>query len=165
MSDADDLIRRARAYRPYNALNDGALIASLLAIIERQGAEVERLTHEADGEFVEAAISVMTAYEGFDPRDYALDGITADDFRTFFTEDLGEAWRLTEKAEARATAAEAEAAKLRADKAELRTCLGFFLSDERFQIAVGGNPNVVDAMLARARSALSLPRMEADNED
>lgn len=44
-------------------------------------------------------------------------------------------------------AAEAEAARL-------REALGWFLNDDRFIVAVGGNPNVVDRMLAAARAAL-----------
>ena len=32
-----------------------------------------------------------------------------------------------------------------------RRVLGWFLADERFQVAVGGNPNVVEKMLADAR--------------
>lgn len=34
------LVARARAYRPYNALNDGALVSELLALIEQQAAEL-----------------------------------------------------------------------------------------------------------------------------
>lgn len=36
-------------------------------------------------------------------------------------------------------------------KVRLRQALGYFLADDRFEVAVGGNPIVVDAMLARAR--------------
>ena len=47
----------------------------------------------------------------------------------------------------------------------LREALGWFLSDDRFQVAVGGNPIVVDRMLEAARSALSLRRNEEDGMD
>lgn len=33
---------------------------------------------------------------------------------------------------------------------QLREALGWFLNDERFRVAVGGNPNVVDRMIAEA---------------
>lgn len=36
--------------------------------------------------------------------------------------------------------------------ARLRKALGYFLADERFQVAVGGNPNAVEKMLAEARA-------------
>lgn len=36
---------------------------------------------------------------------------------------------------------------------QLRQALGYFLDDARFQVAVGGNPIMVDAMLKRAREA------------
>src|SRR5271165_5312894 len=38
---------------------------------------------------------------------------------------------------------------------ELAAALGWFLEDPRFQVAVGGNPNAVDQMLADARAALA----------
>src|SRR5208283_4527218 len=38
---------------------------------------------------------------------------------------------------------------------DLAAALGWFLEDPRFQVAVGGNPNVVDRMLADARAALA----------
>ena len=38
---------------------------------------------------------------------------------------------------------------------ELAAALGWFLEDPRFQVAVGGNPNAVDRMLADARAALA----------
>jgi hypothetical protein len=62
------------------------------AEIVRLQAEVDRLTIEADGEYVRAACRVMQANPGFDARDYE-DGITADEFEAFFTEDMAEAWR------------------------------------------------------------------------
>jgi hypothetical protein len=34
---------------------------------------------------------------------------------------------------------------------ELKTTLGFFIEDDRFQVAVGGNPRAVEAMLEVAR--------------
>ena len=42
--------------------------------------------------------------------------------------------------------------------AELETALGWFLRDNRFRVAVGGNPNVVDAMLGEARRILGEPK-------
>lgn len=100
-------IRRAR--------KANATISALKAEVERLKEEVERLENEADGEFVRAAISVMKANPGFDYHDYS-DGITADDFEQFFTEDMNEAWRCSEKEKARAEAAEAEAARLTAER-------------------------------------------------
>ena len=44
-----------------------------------------------------------------------------------------------------------------ASEAAMREALGFFLADERFQVSVGGNPNVVERMLEQARGALSTP--------
>jgi hypothetical protein len=38
---------------------------------------------------------------------------------------------------------------------QLRGALRWFLTDDRFQVAIGGNPNVVDRMLADARSILA----------
>ena len=43
---------------------------------------------------------------------------------------------------------------LRAENARLREALGWFLTDERFVVSVGGNPNVVDGMLSQARTYL-----------
>ncbi len=34
---------------------------------------------------------------------------------------------------------------------ELETALGWFLDDERFRVAVGGNPHAVEKMLSEAR--------------
>ena len=44
-----------------------------------------------------------------------------------------------------------------ASEAAMREALGFFLADERFQVSVGGNPNVVERMLEQARGALARP--------
>jgi hypothetical protein len=44
---------------------------------------------------------------------------------------------------------------LRERVAELESTLRWFLDDERFQVAVGGNPNVVEKMLSDARAALA----------
>ena len=33
----------------------------------------------------------------------------------------------------------------------LRQALGYFIDDERFSVAIGGNPQTVDLMLARVR--------------
>jgi len=44
-----------------------------------------------------------------------------------------------------------------AEVTKLRMALGWFLEDERFVVSVGGNPNVVDKMLADARAALTVP--------
>ena len=38
--------------------------------------------------------------------------------------------------------------------AKLREALSWFLSDERFQVGVGGNPIVVERMIAEARKIL-----------
>jgi hypothetical protein len=35
---------------------------------------------------------------------------------------------------------------------ELEAALGWFLADERFRVAVGGNPKVVERMLTEARA-------------
>ena len=40
-----------------------------------------------------------------------------------------------------------------AEIAVLRKCLGYFLEDKRFKVAVGGNPQVVEAMIAKSRAA------------
>lgn len=38
--------------------------------------------------------------------------------------------------------------------AELTEALSWFLEDERFHVSVGGNPRVVEMMIAEARSRL-----------
>ena len=44
---------------------------------------------------------------------------------------------------------------LRDDRiAELEKALGWFLSDDRFRVAVGGRPHVVEKMIADARTIL-----------
>lgn len=43
---------------------------------------------------------------------------------------------------------------------ELVIALGWFLSDERFQVAVGGNPNAVERMLASARTIYARAKEE-----
>jgi len=88
-------------------------VFSAWAVIAAKDAEIERLTHEADGEFVRAATDVMQEYPGFDARDYEFDGISADDFKLFFAEDMAEAWRQTQAAEARITELQAEVERLR----------------------------------------------------
>ncbi|HQT89101.1 MAG TPA: hypothetical protein PK677_11190 [Acidiphilium sp.] len=45
-------------------------------------------------------------------------------------------------------------ARLAAENQRMRDALGYFLTDDRFQAAVGGNPIVVEAMLRTARAAL-----------
>jgi hypothetical protein len=45
--------------------------------------------------------------------------------------------------------------KLADENERLRVALRRFLDDDRFQVAVGGNPNAIDRMLAEARAALS----------
>jgi len=42
-----------------------------------------------------------------------------------------------------------------AERERLRDALGYFLTDDRFQVAVGGNPIVVEAMLRTARAAIN----------
>lgn len=44
-----------------------------------------------------------------------------------------------------------ENAALLAEIEALREALGWFVADERFQIAVGGNPQVVERMIEQAR--------------
>ncbi len=44
--------------------------------------------------------------------------------------------------------------ELAAQRNALRDALKLFLSDERFQVMVGGNPNVVQQMFEQARAAL-----------
>jgi len=44
---------------------------------------------------------------------------------------------------------------LRAENARLKEALNWFLNDDRFQVFVGGNPNVVTKMFAEARASLS----------
>ena len=85
--------------------------------VDRLRAEVERLTQEADGEFVQAAIRIMQANPGFDWRDYQWDGVTADDFEAFFTEDMNEAWRQVETLQERVEKAEAEVKRIAASGA------------------------------------------------
>lgn len=55
-----------------------------------------------------------------------------------------------------------EIAALQAEVARLREALGWFLADPQFQVAVGGNPIVVERMLAAARAALQ-PKENADD--
>ena len=43
---------------------------------------------------------------------------------------------------------------LRARVERLKEALGWFLSDDRFHVAVGGNPSVVENMIARARDTM-----------
>lgn len=43
---------------------------------------------------------------------------------------------------------------------ELVTALGWFIADERFQVAVGGNPNVVAHMLESARAIYARAKEE-----
>ena len=42
-------------------------------------------------------------------------------------------------------------AELEGCSERLRVALGWFVDDERFQVAVGGNPNVVESMIAEAK--------------
>jgi hypothetical protein len=42
-------------------------------------------------------------------------------------------------------------AELGDQNGRLHAALGWFLDDERFQVTVGGNPNVVEPMIAQAR--------------
>ena len=49
----------------------------------------------------------------------------------------------------------AERDRLKAINAELLAALQCFLSDERFDVAVGGNPIAVNRMLANARAAIN----------
>jgi hypothetical protein len=53
------------------------------------------------------------------------------------------------------TAAASEITRLQDDNRGLLTALRYFLEDERFQVAVGGNPNAIDRMLASVRAALA----------
>jgi hypothetical protein len=45
--------------------------------------------------------------------------------------------------------------ELLAENTKLKAALRCFLEDDRFHVAVGGNPNVVDRMLAEARALLT----------
>lgn len=49
----------------------------------------------------------------------------------------------------------------------LREALGWFIADERFQVAVGGNPIAVEGMLAeaQARYTFSRPITEDNHHD
>lgn len=102
---------RGRAEGALATSETAGVVEGWRARAEAAEAEVERLRNEADSEFVAAAVRVMRASPGFDLRDYQ-DGITADDFEMFFTEDMNEAWRRHEKERARAEAAEARVAVL-----------------------------------------------------
>lgn len=44
--------------------------------------------------------------------------------------------------------------------AELTEALGWFLEDERFHVAVGGNPMVVERMIEEARARLHAAQKE-----
>ena len=55
----------------------------------------------------------------------------------------------------RAFADETAADALLAQLQQAREALGWFLEDGRFQVGVGGNPNVVKKMIADAREALT----------
>jgi hypothetical protein len=44
-----------------------------------------------------------------------------------------------------------QAAELALQVVQLRLALGYFVADPRFTVQVGGNPNVVPQMIARAR--------------
>jgi len=99
--------------------SDAATIAAKDEEIMRFRSELDRLGNEADGEFVNAAVRVMQANPGFNYRDYA-DGITADDFEEFFTEDMNEAWRCYRLESARADASKARASELQAEVERLR---------------------------------------------
>ena len=50
---------------------------------------------------------------------------------------------------------EALASQLAALRDEAKKTLGYFLRDERFQVGVGGNPRVVEAMLSNAAAFLA----------
>jgi hypothetical protein len=51
-----------------------------------------------------------------------------------------------------------EIERLRSRVERLEGALRLFLEDPRFDVAVGGNPNAVEAMLSEAREALSTAR-------
>lgn len=71
-----------------------------------------------------------------------------DRLRTDCTNRHAELMQYVQRAEELGSQIDALEARVR----ELREALGWFICDERFQVAVGGNPNVVDAMLSRARA-------------
>lgn len=54
----------------------------------------------------------------------------------------------------RLVATATSATKAHAELIRLREALSWFLTDERFSVAVAGNPNVVERMLADARAVL-----------
>lgn len=93
MSDPTALVERARAYKPYNHLNDGELVTSLLALIAQQAATIE------------AKDRARTPQEVRD----LFDGMLA---------DFGREQAKRKAAEARATAAEAERDRLVAEERE-----------------------------------------------
>jgi hypothetical protein len=43
------------------------------------------------------------------------------------------------------------------ENVRLRRALGYFMNDERFQVAISGNPFAVEKMLAEVRAILSNP--------
>ncbi len=65
--------------------------------------------------------------------------------------------------------------QLHARIAELEEALGWFVADERFQVSVGGNPNVVPKMIADAQAIytkaadraqwVELPRLKLGKQD
>ena len=46
----------------------------------------------------------------------------------------------------------------------LREALGWFVDDDRFQVGVGGNPNVVEAMIAEAKARHSSDTLKTEQE-
>lgn len=128
-----------------------ARITKYATALAERDATIERLTREADGQFVEAAIRVMQANPGFNARDYAQDGITADDFEEFFTEDMNEAWRCYEREKARATTAERDLAEARAEVERKDAALRLIESWEPATQEI----TVANMMAAEARTALT----------
>lgn len=118
-----DKLARFRRWEAQHITRLEERCAALEGQVVAGAAEIERLKKEADGKFVQAAVNVMQRYPGFEWRDYTPDGISAEDFEEFFTEDLNEAWRVSEREKARAESAEREAAALKEEVGRLREAL------------------------------------------
>lgn len=82
-------------------------------------------------------------------EDYAQVQIPCEDLRAI----INRAWEAPAFNSA-LTAAEARAEAAEARVGELEAALTWFLDDPRFQVAVGGNPDVVERMITEATRTL-----------